>query len=78
MLLYANYDRMIQEDIKFCQPELQESIESEGATNMIKTDVKMEEGEQGDDEGEEDEFYETHDSGNNILLTSDNFLFVFF
>lgn len=69
MLQYANYDRMIQEDmdLKFRSPEkqLQEQlIVTEGATNiLIKTDVKMEQDGDGDDEEEEDEDYETHDSG---------------
>lgn len=72
MLLYANYDRMIQEDMKFrTTSEIQETIVTEGATNMLQqTDVKMEQDGDGDDEEEEDEDYETHDSG--------EFLFFFF
>lgn len=67
MLLYANYDRMIQEDIKFRTPEIQEAIVTDAATNMLQTDVKMDQDGDGDDEEEEGDDYETHDSGENFF-----------
>lgn len=69
MLLYANYDTMVQEEVKFRKPELQDSIENEGATNMVQAAVKME-AEDEQDEEEEDEDYETHDSGKIFEIVS--------
>lgn len=69
MLMYADYDSLIQEDVKFRQPETQEPIimENVGATNVITSVVKMEQDEPVDDE-EDDEFFEMHDSGSFFLF----------